>query len=106
MVMAAHPERYAVFALVAGANWRLLADQCLLWRPVYAVLADETEAQQLRDYLASKGSRTEVLSGLAAMEQVAGASDLENEVAAIVGAVGGRTTLAAVKACEHDLLAK
>lgn len=105
MVMAAHPERYAVFALVAGANWRLLADQCLLWRPVYAVLADETEAQQLRDYLASKGSRTEVLSGLAAMEQVAGASAVDIVVAAIVGAVGVRPTLAAVKASKRVLLA-
>lgn len=105
MVMAAHPERYAVFALVAGANWRLLADQCLLWRPVYAVLADETEAQQLRDYLASKGSRTEVLSGLAVMEQVAGASAVDIVVAAIVGAVGVRPTLAAVKAGKRVLLA-
>lgn len=105
MVMAEHPERYAVFALVAGANWRLLAEQCLVWQPAYAVLADESAAQQLRNYLAAKGSSTEVLSGLAAMEQVAAASTVDTVVAAIVGAVGVRPTLAAVQAGKRVLLA-
>lgn len=105
MVMAEHPERYAVFALVAGANWRLLADQCLAWQPAYAVMADAEAAQLLRAHLQAQGSRTEVLSGLAAMEQVAQATEVDTVVAAIVGAVGVRPTLAAVQAGKRVLLA-
>ncbi|HLR17628.1 MAG TPA: 1-deoxy-D-xylulose-5-phosphate reductoisomerase [Alcanivoracaceae bacterium] len=104
-VMAEHPGRYAVYALVAGANWRLLAEQCLAWQPVYAVLADEEAAQQLQKHLHEQNCRTEVLSGVKAMEQVSAAAEVDVVVAAIVGAVGVRPTLAAVQAGKRVLLA-
>ena len=70
-VMALHPERYQPFALVAFTRWQALAEQCLRFKPRYAVLRDESAAELLRNHLAGLGSDVEVLGGEAAMDQVA-----------------------------------
>ncbi|WP_111656132.1 1-deoxy-D-xylulose-5-phosphate reductoisomerase [Isoalcanivorax indicus] len=104
-VLALHPERYRVFALTAGSQWTLLAEQCLRWQPRYAVLADEQAAESLRGHLRAAGSQTEVLAGPQAQCQVAAADAVDTVVAAIVGAAGVRPTLAAVDAGKRILLA-
>lgn len=104
-VLAEHPEQYRVFALVAGSQWQLLAQQCLQWQPRFAVLADDVAAVALRNHLRDAGSDTEVLSGAAAMAQVSADADVDVVVAAIVGAAGVRPTLAAVEAGKRVLLA-
>ncbi len=104
-VMAMHPERYRPFALVAFTRWQALAEQCLTFKPRYAVLRDEQAAAQLRNHLSGLGSDTEVLGGEAAMDQVASAAEVDTVVAAIVGAAGVRPTLAGVNAGKRILLA-
>ncbi|MBZ2188398.1 1-deoxy-D-xylulose-5-phosphate reductoisomerase [Alcanivorax sp. JB21] len=104
-VLALHPERYQVYALTAGHRWEALAEQCLRWRPRYAVLADEQAAEALRNHLRGLGSDTEVLAGAQAQCQVAAAADVDTVVAAIVGAAGVYPTLAAVDAGKRILLA-
>lgn len=104
-VLAEHPQRYRIFALVAGANWQLLAEQCQQWQPTYAVMADEQAARQLTLELRQHNINTQVLHGLDAMEQVSAAEEVDTVVAAIVGAVGVRPTLAAVHAGKRILLA-
>jgi 1-deoxy-D-xylulose-5-phosphate reductoisomerase len=39
-VMARHPDRYELFALSAHSRVDELAQQCLRWRPRYAVLPE------------------------------------------------------------------
>ena len=104
-VMALHPERYQAFALVAFTRWQALAEQCLQFKPRYAVLRDEKAAEQLRNHLSALGSDTEVLGGDTAMDQVASASEVDTVVAAIVGAAGVLPTLAGVRAGKRILLA-
>ena len=47
-VVARHPERFEVFALSAQRRADLLEQQCLRWRPRYAVLGDAGAADDLQ----------------------------------------------------------
>jgi 1-deoxy-D-xylulose-5-phosphate reductoisomerase len=102
-VMARHPGRFEVFALTARDRVERLAEQCLRFRPRYAVLLDEGAARELRRRLGGAG--TEVLAGAAALEQVAADSEVDAVMAAIVGAAGLRPNLAAARAGKRVLLA-
>lgn len=104
-VMAEHPERYEVFALAAGSNWQLLAQQCVQWRPQQAIMACPEAAKALRQALQTEQIDTEVLQGIEAMAAAASATEVDTVVAAIVGAQGVRPTLAAVQAGKRILLA-
>jgi len=104
-VIARHPDQYAVFALSGHSRMGLLAEQCLLHRPVYAVVADSSQAVALQKSLRAHGLTTEVLYGPEALEQVASADEVKSVMAAIVGAAGLRPTLAAVRAGKRIMLA-
>ena len=98
-----HPERYRVSALTANSNVEQMADLCRQFNPECAVMADVDSAVKLKSIL--NGSQTEVLSGEAALLEVAEQSGVDIVVAAIVGAVGLMPTLAAVRAGKRVLLA-
>ncbi|MGC2048422.1 MAG: 1-deoxy-D-xylulose-5-phosphate reductoisomerase, partial [Gallionella sp.] len=83
----------------------LLFRQCRQFKPEYAVLLDERAALQLRQRVSETGMSTEVLSGVAALEQVAVSPEVDAVMAAIVGAAGLRPTLAAARAGKKILLA-
>ena len=104
-VIARHPERYRVFALSADRRWQLLATQCLMHKPRYAVLNDPAAAIELERELRRQGSTTEVLQGADALAAIASDEQVDTVMAAIVGAVGLLPTLAAVKAGKKVLLA-
>ena len=104
-VIARHPERYKVFALSADRRWQLLATQCLLHKPRYAVLNDPAAAQELEHELRRQGCTTEVLQGADALAAIAAQDEVDTVMAAIVGAVGLLPTLAAVKSGKKVLLA-
>lgn len=95
-----HP--FEVIALAAGRNVAGLASQALELRPEIAVIADETLLPELRDRLA--GSGIEAGAGQAAMEEAA-ARPCDRFLAAIVGAAGLPSTMAAVRAGNHLALA-
>lgn len=105
-VIARHPERYEVFALTANKNSELLLPQIEAFSPRYAVLRDPRAAGHLIAELAARGiTDTEVLSGEAGLIQVAGDDRVDTVMAAIVGAAGLASTLAAVEAGKKVLLA-
>ena len=104
-VVARHPDKYRIFALTAYRQVELLFKQCMQFQPGYAVLLDEAAVARLRIMLSEAGSKTEVLSGVEALEQVCVASEVDAVMAAIVGAAGLRPTLAAAKAGKKILLA-
>lgn len=104
-VLARHPDRYSIFALTADRQWQLMADQCLRYRPRYAVMCDAAAALELERSLAQQGCVTEVLHGVEALATVAAHRDVDTVMAAIVGAAGLLPTLAAVEAGKKVLLA-
>ncbi|OXV42538.1 1-deoxy-D-xylulose-5-phosphate reductoisomerase, partial [Enterobacter kobei] len=100
-----NPEHYTVTALVAGKNVQRMVEQCLEFMPRYAVMDDDESARQLKTLLLEKGSRTEVLSGSQAACDMAALDEVDQVMAAIVGAAGLLPTLAAIDAGKDVLLA-
>lgn len=104
-VVAAHSDRYRIFALTAHRNTELLAEQCLAFSPVYAVTADAAEAARLSERLRASACSTRVLAGTQALAEVAAAPEVDVVMAAIVGGAGLLPTLAAARAGKRVLLA-
>lgn len=100
-----NPDRFSVTALVAGKNVARMAEQCLEFTPRYAVMDDAACARELNETLAQHGSRTEVLSGQQAACDMAALDEVDQVMAAIVGAAGLLPTLAAIRAGKRVLLA-
>ncbi len=100
-----NPDRFSIAALVAGKNVDRMVEQCLEFSPRYAVMDDVQSADALRIRLRENGSRTDVLSGQQAAAEVAALDDVDQVMAAIVGAAGLVPTLAAIRAGKTVLLA-
>ena len=104
-VVARHPERFEVFALTGATQIDKLYQQCLQFRPRYAVMTEDYAASALREKLRAAGSATEVLAGSTALIEAATAPEVTTLMAAIVGAAGLPATLAAAQAGKRILLA-
>src|SRR5256886_7358969 len=104
-VLARHPDRFRLVAIAANTNAAKLAQQVLAWRPAYAALADERAARELRELLGGAAAHTRVLAGGTALEEIAQAAEVQCVMAAIVGAAGLRSSLAAARAGKRLLLA-
>ena len=104
-VIARHPQRFRAFALTANSRYESLLEQCRKFEPVYAVMLDADAAECLRRQLRDIGSATEVLCGVAALEQVAAHPEVDVVMAAIVGAAGLKSAMAAACAGKRVLLA-
>ena len=104
-VLARHPKRFRLMAIAANSNAAKLASQIRTWRPAYAALADERAAGELQELLGSAVPETRVLAGRGALEELALLPEVQCVMAAIVGAAGLRSTLAAARAGKRLLLA-
>jgi 1-deoxy-D-xylulose-5-phosphate reductoisomerase len=104
-VIAQHPQQFSVFALTAFSQWEKLLDQCIQFKPQYAVLHLAENAEKLQSALKKHQLETEVLSGEDALVFVSEHKSVDVVMAAIVGAAGLLPTLAAVKASKKILLA-
>lgn len=104
-VLARHPNDFHVVALSANTNVEKLKEQCLSVKPAYAVMVDEQSAEQLQQALKQAGSATEVLSGADSLIKIASLPEVDQVMAAIVGAAGLLPNLAAAKAGKRVLLA-
>ena len=104
-VVARHRGRFNVVALSAYRQLDLLLRQCLQFAPRFAVLHAAEDAARLQRSLQAQGSTTEVLHGVAGLEQIAALPQVNTVMAAIVGIAGLRATFAAVKAGKRVLLA-
>ena len=104
-VLARHPGRFEVFALTASTQVDLMLQQCLQFKPRYAVMVSEPHGALLADQLAAAGSATTVLRGSDALTSVASHEQVDIVMAAIVGAAGLAPCLAAARTGKRLLLA-
>jgi 1-deoxy-D-xylulose-5-phosphate reductoisomerase len=104
-VIARHPARFRVVALGANRNVEKLADQCLRFSVQYAALADPAAAARLEDELRARKAPTRVIGGVDALVEIAALPEVDSVMAAIVGAAGLKSTLAAARAGKRLLLA-
>ncbi|MES2912219.1 MAG: 1-deoxy-D-xylulose-5-phosphate reductoisomerase [Pseudomonadota bacterium] len=104
-VMAAHPDRFEVFALSASTQVELMLAQCRQFRPRYAVMASAQHAALLAEKLKQHGLQTEVVQGKGALSQIASHDNVDAVMAAIVGAAGLEPCMAAARSGKRLLLA-
>jgi len=104
-VIARHPDRLRASVLAAGRQVDALVALCRVHRPEHAVIADPTLFAALRDALAAAGLKTQAHAGDDALEALVAGDACDTVVAAIVGAAGLSSTLAAARAGKRLLLA-
>jgi 1-deoxy-D-xylulose-5-phosphate reductoisomerase len=104
-VIARHPDLLHAGVLAAGSNVDALLALCATHRPRHAVIADESAYATLRDGLRELGLSTQAHAGAAALDALVAGNDCDTVVAAIVGAAGLSSTLAAARAGKRLLLA-
>jgi len=104
-VLARHPDRFRLVALGANRNVSKLAEQIRRHRPAYAALAEEQAARDLVRELGDSARGTRIMAGVGALTEIATLPEADCVMAAIVGAAGLRSTLAAARAGKRLLLA-
>ena len=104
-VLKRHPDRFEVFGLTANTNVPEMLKLCREYSPKFAVMKDESAANDLRSELSVSGSAVEVLNGSEGLNHVASCGDVDSVMAAIVGAAGLESSLAAARAGKRVLLA-
>ena len=104
-VIRRHPDRYRAFALCAHSQADKLFEQCVEFRPRFAVLRDASLAEKLAERCRSVGLDTEVRHGVEALIELSSLPEVDAVMAAIVGAAGLEPTLAAARAGKKVMLA-
>jgi len=98
-VIACHPDRFDVVSIAAGSRVERLIEQAREFAPRVVSVADPANVETIRDALATSeiAGKVDVVSGDAGLDAVATEpSDLL--VAGLVGAIGLRPVLAAIRA--------
>ena len=96
---------FKVFALSAHQNIDLLLEQTVRFAPQYVVVTDPGRVDDMAALLAGQGLSTRLLSGQEGLCEVAAHAEVDAVMAAIVGAAGLPSSLAAVAAGKPVLLA-
>ena len=104
-VIRRHPQRYRVVALCAHSQIDRLFEQCLEFRPRYAVVKDTELAADLKIRLQAAECPTSVEFGPEALVRMASLQEVDTVMAAIVGAAGLSPALAAAVSGKKILLA-
>jgi 1-deoxy-D-xylulose-5-phosphate reductoisomerase len=104
-VVALHPERFRVAVLGAHSSWQAVVEQAKRFHADTVVLVDPDAAALARASLSDCGAATRVESGPEALALAVAAGNVDIVMAAIVGAAGLLSTLAAVRAAKRVLLA-
>lgn len=100
-VVRQNPDRFHVFALAAGRNLDLLAQQIDEFRPTVAVVQDSSDIDRLRQIVSdsgilSKSEIPELLSGPEALVRISVADEADTLMSSIVGVAGLEATYAAI----------
>ena len=104
-VISRHRDKFNIKALTANTNLDVFLEQCIQYKPEYAVMADEECASKLGEKLKKEAPDISVLAGADGLLQVAELETVDYVMAAIVGAAGLLPTLGAAKAGKRVLLA-
>ena len=104
-VIARHPDAMRASVLAAGRQVDALLALCRTHRPEHAVIADPAAYPTLRNGLRAAGLDTQAHAGAAALDALVAGDACDTVVAAIVGAAGLPSTLAAARAGKRLLLA-
>ncbi len=103
-ILAAHPDNFEVYALSGYQRLDKLLQLCQKFQPS-RVCVPLDKVDEFAAKLAQAGLATEVIGGIAGLDDIASDDAVDTVVAAIVGAAGLPSTLAAARAGKRILLA-
>lgn len=104
-VIRQNPTLYKAYALVGGKNVVKMTQQCQEFKPKYVAMANQHAASELKANLINLNLDIDVFSGDEAICDLAQLPEVDQVMAAIVGAAGLKPTLAAIKKGKCILLA-
>ena len=104
-LVAQHPDQFHANVLTAHRNVEALASLCTIYQPSLAIIADPELELELALRLTDRGVICEIASGMQAIAEAAASSLCDTVIAAIVGAAGLDSSLAAARAGKRLLLA-
>ena len=102
-VVSQHSKDLKVAALAAGSNIVLLEQQIRQYHPVMAAVWDEKKAEELK--IAVSDLDVKIVSGMEGMIEVVTLPEADIVVTAVVGMIGIRPTIEAIKAGKDIALA-
>jgi 1-deoxy-D-xylulose-5-phosphate reductoisomerase len=102
-VVSAYSDKLSVVAFAAGSNVEKMEQQIREYKPSYAVMWTEDAAKKLREKI--KDTDVKVLSGMEGLIEISSLAEADVVVTAIVGMIGIRPTIAAIKAGKDIALA-
>ncbi len=102
-VIEANPDKFQVEVLTAGSNAELLIKQAIKFNPNTVVIADESKYHDVFNALDSHDIK--VYAGLKALDSVVTMDAVDIVLTALVGYVGLKPTIAAIKAKKTIALA-
>ena len=91
-----HMPQVRVVALTAGTNWEMMAQQCRQFHPKLAVMADTASMEQLAAQISDLD--IEVAYGEDGLIRAASMEEADCVITAVVGMLGLKPTLAAIRA--------
>ena len=103
-VVAAFPDRFRVAALAAGRSIDRLAEQVARFRPELVSIDSREDVSRLERLLPA-GLRCRIVAGADGLEEAATHSSADTVVGGLVGALGLRSALAAIRAGKRLALA-
>lgn len=89
-VISEHSEKYKVKALVGGSDVKTLVEQCLIYKPEFVAINDESKTHELKSSLENLGVK--IYSGIEGILEVC-KQEYDIAVSAIVGFAALRPTL-------------
>jgi len=104
-VISRHPDRFSVEVLSANTSVDTMLRQCKAFSPRFAVMLDQGSAENLASNVREAGLETVVLHGEHSLCECVRDDGIDTVVAAIVGAAGLMSTLAAAETGKRIVLA-
>ena len=98
-----HPTVFKVVVLSALKNAELLIEQAREFKPDFVVICDESKYNEVKNALSALNIK--VLAGEAALSEVAAYGDSDVVLTALMGSVGLKPTIEAIKAGKNIALA-
>lgn len=102
-VVRENKERFHISCLTAGTNVELMKQQIEEFHPSIVCMGDETAALELKQW--NKDTSIEIFSGMDGLIQCATKSEVDIVVAAMVGMIGLKPVIEAIKAKKDIALA-
>lgn len=102
-IVDAYPDRLRVTALAAGSNVTKMEEQVRKYHPGFAVMYDENAAKDLKERVKDLGIT--ILSGMDGLLQIVTLPEADVILTAVVGMIGIRPTIEAIRAGKDIALA-